>query len=259
MIRVIAGAAIATAIVIVARSVRTLSFSGAAAAVMLGTICVAAGWSWGVLLVAFFLSSSLLSRIGEARKLANTSGTAEKGGERDASQVLANGGVFAAFAMASIAFPSPDWILPAIGALAASTADTWATEIGTLLARQPRHILTWKTVPTGTSGGISLHGTAAALLGAAWIAAIARLAGFPESAALAAITGGFAGALLDSLLGAGAQSRRWCAQCGTGTERRVHGCGAETTANGGFSWLDNDMVNAMSSVGGAIVGFLWLP
>ncbi len=211
-----------------------------------------------MLLVAFFLSSTLLSRIGKARKLANTAGIAEKGGERDAYQVLANGGVFAGFAMASIAFPSPDWILPAIGALAASTSDTWATETGTLSATQPRQILTWKSVPAGTSGGITLHGTAAALLGAAYIAAIATLAGFPESTAFAAITGGFAGALLDSLLGAGAQSRRWCAQCGIGTERRIHVCGAETTVIGGFSWLDNDRVNAMSSVGGAIVGFLWL-
>ena len=94
---------------------------GLAAALVVGG-GVAAGFEWSglLLLFAFFLSGSLLTQ---------WSGGA--GGRRDAGQVLANGGVAAAAAIAG------GW--PAFaGALAAATADTWATEIGAFSTVAPR-------------------------------------------------------------------------------------------------------------------------
>ena len=53
------------------------------------------------------------------------------------------------------------------GALAAVNADTWSTELGVLSSGRPRLITSLKPVEKGTSGGVSLVGTLAALAGAA--------------------------------------------------------------------------------------------
>src|SRR5437870_3701993 len=93
--RAAAGAALALAIALAARRARALDASGAVAATALGTLAIAAGWTWGALLIAFFITGSALSRWKRDEKARRTGATVEKGGERDAWQVLANGGVFA--------------------------------------------------------------------------------------------------------------------------------------------------------------------
>lgn len=232
---------------------RSLNASGAIAATLVGTATVAAGWDWGALLIAFFATSTLLSRAGRDRKSARTGAIVAKGGDRDAIQVLANGGIFAVCALLFAATSAPPWAALGLGALAASTADTWATEVGTLAAHAPRSILTWRPVPAGTSGGITVPGTAAALAGAAALALLAAALGWPARVATAAAIGGVAGALADSLLGATVQSHRRCPVCNAATERDVHPCGTRTVPAGGWPWLDNDAVNALCGVVGAAV------
>jgi len=68
--------------------------------------------------------------------------------------------------------------------------------------------------------------------------------------------GGVAGAAADTLIGAVAQERRWCALCERATERRVHDCGTPTVRRGGVGWLDNDVVNLACTVVGAATGAL---
>jgi uncharacterized protein (TIGR00297 family) len=213
---------------------------------------MAAGWSWGLLLISLFVSASALSRIGEERKLARTSSVVEKGGERDAGQVLANGGVFAIAALGQLLAPSPAWMALGVGAIAASTADTWATEVGTLSSQDPVSILSGRRVPAGTSGAVTLLGSAAGAAGAAFIAAEATLASWPVSFAAGAL-GGVAGALTDSILGATIQARRWCEACATSTERKVHSCGKPTLHAAGLRGFDNDVVNAVCSAVGGLV------
>jgi uncharacterized membrane protein len=139
--------------------------------------------------------------------------------------------------------------------LAASAADTWATEIGTLAGRNPVSIISGRTVPAGTSGGVSLVGTLASIVGALFIAAGAALARWPVSFTAIAL-GGLAGAVADSLLGATLQTRRWCDVCAKSTERSVHDCGNLTRRIGGLRALDNDAVNAVCSSVGALVTLL---
>jgi uncharacterized protein (TIGR00297 family) len=254
--RTAAGVVLAAAIAALAHRARSLDASGAAAATVVGTASVAAGWDWGALLMLFFITSSLLSRMGRAAKEARTSAVVEKGGERDAVQVLANGGVFAACAAAFALRPSPAWQALAVGALAAATADTWATEIGTLAGRRPRSIITLRAVPPGTSGGVTIPGTLASVAGAAAIATGAAILRWPATIAWWATLAGVAGAVADSLLGALWQARRWCEACNIPTERRVHPCGSTTVPAGGLPWLDNDAVNALSTVLGAAVCWL---
>jgi uncharacterized protein (TIGR00297 family) len=251
--RTAAGALIAAAIALAAWRAGSLSRSGAVAAVLVGTVAIAAGWSWGALLVAYFISSSLLTRVGAAAKARRGSGIVEKGGARDATQVLANGGVFALAATFHIFCPSPIWLASGVGALAASAADTWGTELGMLAPSQPRMITTWHAVPTGTSGGVSVAGIAATVAGALFIAVAAWLLQWSTPVAMAAIVGGVAGALLDSIGGALWQARRRCPHCDSATERTIHDCGTRTERAGGLGWLDNDGVNAACTLMGALV------
>jgi uncharacterized protein (TIGR00297 family) len=179
----------------------------------------------------------------------------EKGGARDAVQVLANGGVFALGAVLAAVVGPPAGVrlsAAALGALAASTADTWATEIGTLIGGIPRALLTLRRAPPGTSGAVSLAGTLAMLAGALFVALVARALSLTSAVGLVTVAGA-AGAMADSLLGATLQERRWCDACALATERRVHDCGAETRLVGGLVWMDNDAVNLIATLVGAVV------
>lgn len=246
---------IALAVAVAARRLRALSYDGAIMATLIGTAAMGSGWRWGVLLVAFFVASSALSRWRAATKEARTRGILEKGGERDAWQVAANGGVFAVAAILALrGWPAASAL--GAGALAAAAADTWATEIGTLSRRTPVSMLTLRPVPAGTSGGVTLLGWLGAALGAGFIAAVSAVLGWGPHVALAAVVGGLAGATADSLVGATVQARRWCARCAEATERKVHSCGERTTVAGGLRWMDNDTVNLLATIVGGVVALL---
>ncbi len=251
--RIIAGLLLAAAIAIVARAARSLTTSGAIAATVVGTAAVAAGWSWGALLIAYFVSSSALSRVGRDAKLAHTQSVIEKTGARDAVQVLANGGVFALAALVGIVHHDTIWLAAGAGALAASAGDTWGTELGTLYGGTPRSLLTLRPVPPGTSGGVSVVGTVSSILGAGFVAALALALGWGARPSAFALAGGVTGAFADSLTGALFQARRHCDVCGIETERMTHDCGAATRHARGIAWLDNDGINLLATLGGAIV------
>ena len=250
-----AGVALAAAIAVAARHARALSPSGAAAATLVGAAAVAAGWAWGALLIAFFVASTTLSRWGAARKEALTRAVVDKGAERDALQVFANGGLFAGAALLYLTAPDPRLMAAGAGALAAATADTWATEVGTLLGGAPRSALTLQPLAPGMSGGVTPVGTLAAVAGAAFIAAVAWALGWPGAAG-AALLGGVVGCAADSVIGATIQARRRCPRCQTLTERTTHVCGEVTQPAGGLAWLDNDGVNLASGAVGAVVAWL---
>lgn len=132
--------------------------------------------------------------------------------------MLANGGVAALAALAG------SWTAFA-AAVAAATADTWASEIGRHARTQPRLITTWRSVPAGADGGITLLGTAGGFTGAVFIAGLSILLGREGTAiALAGVVGMF----IDSLLGA--------------------------TVQGTVRWLDNDAVNLAGTLSGAVAG-----
>ncbi|HEY2376841.1 MAG TPA: DUF92 domain-containing protein [Gemmatimonadaceae bacterium] len=244
---------IALSIALLARRARALSPDGAVAATIVGMLALLAGWKWAAVLILYFGTSSALSRFGADRKSVRTTSVIEKGGERDAMQVLANGAVFAIAAALAVLVPehATHWVAVGIGALAASASDTWATEIGTLVGGSPRSILSFAQVATGMSGGVTVAGSIAALAGAAFVALAASALAWPTRVAVAAFVAGVVGSTLDSLLGATLQLRRRCDRCDCATERDMHDCGTTTRFVGGVRWLDNDVVNLVcSAVGG---------
>jgi uncharacterized protein (TIGR00297 family) len=118
----------------------------------------------------FFISSSVLTRAFKKHKF-DLNEKFSKGGQRDAGQVFGNGGLATLFAGLTFLYPDdPRLWLGFAAALAASNADTWATELGVLNPHLPRLIThPSRIVEKGTSVGISLVGTLAALAGAGLI------------------------------------------------------------------------------------------
>lgn len=265
--RLLFGLLFSGAIGLVAERRGSLTRSGAAGAVITGTTIFGfGGLAWGLTLIYFFVSSTLLSRFKEREKSAVAADKFSKGSRRDLGQALANAGVASA---AALCFglrrrsPGPASLLAAfVGALATANADTWATEVGTLSKTPPRLITSGQPVAPGTSGGMTLLGTGAALAGAASVGLVAETLGAGRETMLRGrlpllgLVGGMAGMLTDSALGATAQGMYWCPRCQQETERRVHSCGQETQHLRGVRWLDNDGVNFASTAAGAAVAVL---
>ena len=246
------GATAAVVIAFAAYRLHALDASGALAAFFIGTATFGAlDFSGAAVLLAFFTSSIVLSRLGRERKRA-LAGDVGKLGARDAAQVMANGGVAALCALGTL-WGNGHLAAAFGGAFAAATADTWGTEIGTAFGGAPRSIVSGKRIGAGLSGGVTVAGSLAELAGACFIAAIA--AAFGLHAFWAILAGGVAGALLDSLLGATLQGLRWCPQCRRPSEREPHGCGANTRPLRGLTFLDNDGVNFLATLGGAAVAY----
>ena len=182
---------------VVMGGLKIVSRSGAVAGAVAGfLILVFGGWASYGLLWAFFLAGTLATKLGFRRKTAL--GVAQSDtGRRGAAHVVANCIVPAALLMLGVRAAG------FVAAFGAALADTLGTEIGTLFGRRPVSPITWRAVPPGTPGAVSLPGTAASLLGAAAIAlAGVALGMIPARLAAAAIAGGFLGALAESVLAA---------------------------------------------------------
>jgi uncharacterized protein (TIGR00297 family) len=236
----------------------SLTRSGAAGALLVGTLTFGlGGWLWGVLLGVFFVSSSLLSHFKETEKQ-EAAEKFEKGHRRDVGQALANGGLGALVAVLAFSLPGGReqvWFPLFLGIMATVTADTWATELGTLSRKPPRLITTGRPVAVGTSGGVSPLGTLVSFTGGVLIGAVAGLLANPLPilpAALVGGVGGLVGSLFDSLLGATVQQIYYCDVCRKDTERKLHKCGTPTRPLRGWSWLNNDLVNLFASLVGGL-------
>jgi uncharacterized protein (TIGR00297 family) len=229
-----------------------LSRSGVIAAAFVGAAVLIAGdWPGAAVLFAFFIPSMLLSRLGRTRKRALLD--VGKQGARDAWQVLANGGVAALAIIGSLHFGAP-MLAAFAGAFAAASADTWATELGTLAKGAPRSILTFRPLATGLSGGITWQGSLAQLGGAAVVALTAMLVHVAPFWPVFA--GGVAGSIADSILGATLQTLRHCPRCDRDCETNPHVCGTPTIVRRGLAWFENDAVNFVATICGALVATL---
>ena len=262
-LQIAAGLVLSAIIAWLAYRRKTLAQSGVLGAILTGTAIFGfGGLDWGLLLIAFFVSSSLLTRYKEAAK-AQVAEQFAKGGPRDLWQALANGGLAALLAVAyglTGAAHLP-LLFAFVGAIAEANADTWATELGVLSRQTPRMITTRQAVAPGTSGGVTWDGAGAALAAAALIGGLAavlgRLGGMSSDKAVMLLPigalAGVIGSLVDSLLGATWQGIYYCDACGKETERELHRCGNRTRLMRGWRALNNDWVNLLGTLTGAVV------
>ena len=204
---------------------KSLDMLGSLIMIFMGiTIIFSAGVSWFILIVLFFILSIGATRFSKPYK--KEIGQYEK--TRTAKNVISNGLV--AFLMA--AFGS--YYLPLaggfIGAVATATADTLASEIGVL--QEPRLITSFRKVPAGTDGAISVLGTCAAIVGAGVIGFASFLLGImpePLVAIKISVISGTVGCFIDSILGAVLERREY---------------------------INNEHVNLLATICGAIIGIV---
>lgn len=229
--------------------------AGAFAASLIGW----GGWAWALPGALFFGGSALVSRIGHLQKEKHAH-RVESSGPRTARQVLANGGV--AWLCLGLQIVGPGqalvWYGAALGAFATAAADTWATEVGTLSNRPPRSLRTGQRVPTGTSGAVSVVGTAGAAVGATTVALGAWAGVTLTSTAVVSISApaligivvasGLLGMGADGLAGATLQARYRHPATGEWTERPP-APGAVPAR--GWSGLRNNAVNLIGTTVGA--------
>jgi uncharacterized protein (TIGR00297 family) len=247
--------------------VKFLNNSGATATFLLGTnIFGVGGMVWTVPLLTFYLLSSVLSKLGRKRK-AKFDLVFEKGSQRDAGQVYANGGVAWIMMVAFSLTKDPYIFFAYLGTLAAVQADTWATEIGTMWPNAKARLITnFKNVPVGTSGGVSIPGTSASFFGSLLICSSSVLmnvpwinkVGIPQSLLVIGIAG-LISSLVDSFFGATFQAQYYDPIRQKVTERThsmaADGSKVKNERIKGYDFVNNDLVNTLCAISGSVVAY----
>ncbi len=225
---------------------RALTAGGTALAWLLSVlICAFGGLPAFLILAATFLCTVGAGRLAGER--ADPRGVRRKSGRRDAVRVFCNVGVGTAALL--LAGPLGETGARCIYAavLAESLADSLASKLGPLSTGRTVDICTLRPIEKGLSGGVSLWGTAASLLGAALVGLLSLLFGWSLRLAVLIALLGFMGALLDSVYGSLLQVKYRCPVCGAVMERE-RCCGVPAERVKGLRRVNNDGVNFLSNL-----------
>ncbi|MGG9960753.1 DUF92 domain-containing protein [Ferruginibacter sp. SUN106] len=228
--------ALFTALSIFAVYKKWLTVSGAVAACWVALLLyVTGGYKAFVAPGIFLISGSLLSKLNKPQK--------EKEG-RNAIQVFANGIIGVVFMILFGITQQNIYLITAIISFCISMADSSSSELGVYFKRPTYDILSFKKLPVGVSGGVSLAGTLAGLAGAVLIAAVALYCyHFSFTTSIWIAVAGFTGMLTDSILGSWLQLKY----------RTSDGIVSDDPITGakklkGFTWCTNDAVNIISNL-----------
>jgi len=253
--------------------------SGLISAFVVGfTVWYTGGIAAFTILLFFFVASGAATKY--KYKAKGKMNLAQEGkGKRSWRNVFGSGiipmlfsiGIFAAKVLSPDPFYAFAMFGGFIGAVATTTADTLASEIGVFSKSKPRLITNLRRkVPRGTIGAVSLLGQGVAVFAGVVIGVISILFALlapalipvnplvPEQILMIfplAVLTAFMGCNIDSVLGAVAQNRFVCEICGAVTDKEFH-CEYETKYVGGFRQFTNAHVNLGSSGMGATLGII---
>lgn len=195
------------ALALTAYALRSVDVSGVVHGVVLGTVTwVFGGGAAFVILLLFFVLGTGATKVGYRTKARE--GTAQaKGGRRGARHAWANGGAPMLFALlygtTGAADLAPLFALAFVAALATASSDTLASEIGQAFGRRTYLVTTFRPVPRGTDGAVSLEGTLAGIAGSLVVGGVAHALGIIDAwGVLWTVIAAFAGTTLESVLGA---------------------------------------------------------
>jgi uncharacterized protein (TIGR00297 family) len=227
---------------------KSLSKSGAIAAILVGSLIYQGFYLQGLLILGtFFCTSSFWSSYKSMLKK-ELEEKHEKGSKRDWIQVLANGGVAALSSFLYYFTKDSIWVISFLTSLASATGDTWSSEIGPLSKRPPLSVKSFRVVQAGTSGAISILGTISAIAGIGVITIIGIfLLQIPTKMAWIIFIFGILGNGMDTFLGAFFQRNYQCVECSLKTEKPFH-CNQKARKIGGFSLINNDGVNFLAGL-----------
>ncbi|MEC8838561.1 MAG: DUF92 domain-containing protein, partial [Candidatus Neomarinimicrobiota bacterium] len=221
---------------------KSLSKNGVVAAYIMGIIIFGTGGlKWIVPIITFFILSSIIS------KISKSDNQIHKGSKRDIIQVLANGGIATIISIINFYAPNENLYVIYLAVIAAATADTWASEIGSFSYTDPFHVVKFTRVPKGTSGAISFFGTFGSVLGATTIALVGLFWNVSLTLIYLIVITGSIGSLIDSFIGGSIQANFQCLKCNNITEKRTH-CNSFSLHKSGIYFIDNDMVNFLNTV-----------
>lgn len=240
--RILLALGLAVIVVFLAVLLNLLTVDGAGSAIIIGTVAFGLGnWTGAYAILFFFLGTHLVTKL-VYRKETPDFFDKRYSDRRDGSQVWSNGFVFTLLLFFWYITGLEIMLFVAMGSLAAALSDTWASEVGeSLSSESARMITTFRKVPAGTDGAISVQGTLAAMGGAfLFSVGFVLLEGLLWNwIVLVAITmGGFLGCVMDSYLGALFQSNN--------------------NEKSSYITLTNNSVNALATVFGALITFLIL-
>jgi uncharacterized protein (TIGR00297 family) len=197
---------------------RTADLSGLFSAALVGIILLVfaapQGPQWFLIMLAFFILGSAATKykFEYKKRIGVEQG---KGGARGYRNVFANGIVAAAAAVLFGVFQQPLFVVMYVGCVATAAADTLASEIG-VTGGIPRLITTFRQVPIGTNGGITVTGEIVALLGGFVVSVVAMLLNVitPQMMVICTLTG-FVGTNIDSVIGATLENKGFLGNAGT--------------------------------------------
>ncbi|WOX57410.1 DUF92 domain-containing protein [Methanoculleus receptaculi] len=181
---------------------RVADISGLFSGAMIGIILIVfADVRWFLIMLTFFIIGAAATRYRYADK--ERFGVAqEHGGVRGYFNVFANGLVATGGAILYGITGNPAFAALFMSGVASAAADTAASEIG-VTGKTPYLITTFKPVPRGTNGGVTLRGEVAAILASIIVAAVALVMGVADpKLAIVTVIAGFIGTNVDSVVGA---------------------------------------------------------
>ena len=169
-----------------------------------GLLVFAGAGFTGIAIMASFFIVGTLATGWQMTKKENINVSTKSDRQRKVSQVIANAGIAAIAGGLTIVFPSYFnlWGLVIAASFSSATADTLASELGTIYGKRFYNILTWKPDQRGLDGVVSLEGTLIGVAGSALIAAIYIIGYGFSNHFFVLILAGTIGNLTDSILGA---------------------------------------------------------
>lgn len=207
------GAAIGMAVNVLlaglAYAAKSVNVSGAVAGWLVGSVIWAfLGWGGFLLLLAFFVLGSAATKLGYSKKAAAALAQ-EEGGRRGARHAIANAGVALVCAVLALTTPYPILFgLAFAAAFATAASDTAGSEIGQLYGRRAYLPTSFRRVPPGTDGAVSVEGTVAGILASLVLGVLGAVVGlYPWVGVAVVAVAAFVGTTLESILGATLESR----------------------------------------------------
>jgi len=213
---------------------KLLTVMGYVNAWLLGVIVWASlNWQGYLVVLFYFFVGSAITRVGMKRKEAE--GIAEnRGGIRGPENVWGSALVATICCLGYLFLPSwwqPLMVLGYVASFATKLSDTCASEVGKAYGKNTFLITTFKAVPRGTEGAVSLEGTMAGIVASVAIALLGYSLNLIDSMGIIlSIVAAFVATNFESVLGA--------------------------TLQNDFDWLTNEVVNIINTLIGAIVAIV---